>query len=333
MSSGPAAAPRSARSSSLSNPAAMPSKRRRASSGCNLSRILVSLEIEEVTGRPLQDQRLQALKIEEAEAQGLLDGGKEGARGIGPLQLEQTAQRPHAPTVGALLEGRGVALEARMVPAPQLLLERGPAGCSRWRGMMTRQRGACIALADEPPMAADLATSMIDDDLGGVLVHTHRLPDQPLRYRVAVGVDRNVAVEIDDALEDLVNWWQDARQGLKVWLLQHISRLGRRTEDAVRFLVGDLPTPRQRLAVQIDEVDEGAPREEVPFYPKEGSLDSPFAIGMAEMMSPKGEAQCARKGRHFRRDHRLRSRARHHHHAGVVDDAKRAAAVVEPDCL
>src|SRR5262249_59204016 len=116
----------------------------------------------------LQDQRLQALKIEEAEAQGLLDGGKEGARRIGPLQLEQTAQRPHAPPVGALLEGRGVALEARMGPAQQLLPERGPAVYSRLRGVMTRQRGACIALADEPPMAADLATSMIDDGLGGV---------------------------------------------------------------------------------------------------------------------------------------------------------------------
>src|SRR5262245_44726670 len=110
----------------------MPSKRRRASSVCNLSRILDSLEIEEVAGRLLQDQRLQALKIEEAEAQGLLDGGKEGARGMGPLQLEQTAQRPHTSPVGALLEGRGVALEARMVPAQQLFPERGPSVCSRW---------------------------------------------------------------------------------------------------------------------------------------------------------------------------------------------------------
>src|SRR5262249_28164318 len=101
------------------------------------------------------------------------------------------------------------------------------------------------------------------------------------------------------------------------------------TEDAFRFLVGDLPAPGQRLAVQILEVDEGAPREEVPFYPRKGSLDSPFAIGMAEMMSPKGEAQCARKGHHLRRNHGVRSRAGNHNHAGIVDDTTRAAPVIE----
>src|SRR5262249_62337664 len=109
-------------------------------------------------------------------------------------------------------------------PARQLLPGGAPGVCPGGRGMMPGQRGAGIRLPDEPPMAADLATSMIDDDLGGVLVHTHRLPDQPLRYRVAVGVDRNVAVEIGDALEDLVNWWQDARQGVKVWLFPNINR-------------------------------------------------------------------------------------------------------------
>src|SRR5690242_5749745 len=201
MSSGPGVASRSARSSSASSAAAIPSKRRRASNVCNLSRILASLEIEEVAGHLLQNQRLQTLKIEQAKAQGLFDGGEEWPRGIGPFQLEQPAQRPHAAPVGALLEGRGVALEARMIPAQQLLLKRGAAVCSRWRGMMTRQRGARIALADEPPMAADLAASMIDDDLAGMLVDAHRPSHVPFMRRVAVGVDRDVAIKINDALE------------------------------------------------------------------------------------------------------------------------------------
>src|SRR5262245_56123450 len=219
----------SARSSSLSSAAAMPSKRNRTSSVCNLSRILVSLEIEEVPGHLFQDQGLQALKIKEAEAQGLLDGGKEWSRRIGPLQLEQTAQRPHTASIGALLEISRIALKTRMIPAQQLLLERRAAVCPRWRGMMTRERGARIALTDEPPMAGDLAAATVDDDLGGMLVHTHRLSDQSLWHRVAVRVDRDVAVQIDNALENLVDRRQHARQGLKMRLLrrseEHTSEL------------------------------------------------------------------------------------------------------------
>src|SRR5262252_5958303 len=119
MSSGPDVASRSARSSSPSSAAAIPSKRRRASSVCNASRIFVSFatEIEEVAGHLLQDQRFQALKIEQAKAQGLFDGGEKRARGVRPLELEQTAQGAHTPSIGALLEGSGIALEARMATA------------------------------------------------------------------------------------------------------------------------------------------------------------------------------------------------------------------------
>src|SRR5215510_13332680 len=184
MSSDAGVASRSARSSSASSAAAMPSKHRRASSVCNLSRIVVflALEIEEVAGHLLQDQCLQTLKVEQAEAQGLLDGGKEGARGIRALQLEQTAQRAHTPSVGTLLEGSGIALEARMIAAQELRLERGTAACPGWRGMMSRDRVAAIALANEPGMVGDLGAAMIDDDLGGMLVHAQRLPDQPLGH-------------------------------------------------------------------------------------------------------------------------------------------------------
>src|SRR6516165_5277775 len=108
MSSGAGVPSRSARSSSASSAAAMPSKRRRASSVCNSSRIFVSFatQIEEVAGHLLQDQRLQTLKVEEAEAQGLLDGGKEGAGGIGPLQLDGGMLRPRALAVLRLITSR-----------------------------------------------------------------------------------------------------------------------------------------------------------------------------------------------------------------------------------
>src|SRR6516164_8756469 len=117
MTSQAGVASRSARSSSPSSAAAMPSKWRRVSSACNLSRIFVALalEIEEVASHVLQDQRLQTLKIEQTEAQCLVDGGKEGAGRIRPLQFEQTTKRAHTPSMSTLLEGRGIALEARMI--------------------------------------------------------------------------------------------------------------------------------------------------------------------------------------------------------------------------
>jgi hypothetical protein len=44
-----------------------------------LSHVSIAVEIEEVAGHMLQDQRLQTPKIEQAEPQGLIDGGREWA--------------------------------------------------------------------------------------------------------------------------------------------------------------------------------------------------------------------------------------------------------------
>src|SRR6516165_4432711 len=148
MSSGAGVASRSARSSSASSAAAMPSKRRRASRVLSLSRIGVFIvEIEEVAGHMLQDQPLQTLQIEQAEAQRLFDGGEEGNGGIGALQFEQAAQATHTPPVGTLLQGRSIALEARMIAAQELLLERRAPVCPHRRGMMPGHGVARVALA------------------------------------------------------------------------------------------------------------------------------------------------------------------------------------------
>src|SRR5215831_16096834 len=305
MSSGAGVPSRSARSSSASSAAAMPSKRRRARSVCNLSRIFVALalEIEEVAGNVLQDQRLQALQIEQAEAQGLLDGREERARRIRPLELEKTAQGAHTPPIGALPEGGGIALKARMAAAQELLLERRAALCPRGRWMMPRECGAPVTLADDPRMTADLATALIDDDLGRMLVDTYRPPDEAIRHRVAVGVDRDVAIEIDHALEDVVHRRQHAGQGLKIRLLHHVGRLGRHAEDALYFGVGDLPAPGERLAVQILEV------HEVAFDPGERPFDSPFSSRMIYAMRAELEPQTPGEGDHLRRNHSLGPRA------------------------
>jgi hypothetical protein len=51
------------------------------------------------------------------------------------------------------------------------------------------------------------------------------------------------------------------------------------------------------------------------------------------MMRTKAKTQRARKGNHLWRDHGLRPGAGHNNHAGVVDDTKRAAAVIEANRL
>src|SRR5262249_18327297 len=91
----------------------MPRKRSCASKACSLSRIVVICltESEEVTNHLLENQFLETPEIEQAELQGLFDGGKERTGRVGAFQLEQTTQSAHTATVGTLLECGGIAFE------------------------------------------------------------------------------------------------------------------------------------------------------------------------------------------------------------------------------
>src|SRR5262249_45674445 len=119
-------------------------------------------------------------------------------------------------SIRTLLESRGVARKARMIAAQELLLQCRATVCPRRRRMMSRQGVASIALADQPRMPGDLGATTIDDDLGGMLVDAGRLPDYALGQRVSVGVDRDIAVQINDTLEDLTYRRQHAGQRSKM---------------------------------------------------------------------------------------------------------------------
>jgi hypothetical protein len=72
-------------------------------------------------------------------------------------------------------------------------------------GVMPGQGALRIALADQPPMNGDrgiLATNM---DFGGKLVDGDRLADEPFGDGIAVGIDRDIAVQIDDTFQQLVD--------------------------------------------------------------------------------------------------------------------------------
>ena len=170
---------------------------------------------------------------------------------------------------------------------------------------------------------------MGDLDLGGILVDADRLTNPALGYRVTVGVDRDVAVEIDDALEHFVDRWQRAGQALQVRLLDHVRRLGGHAQRALRFRIGDVATPGECLGVQVREVAEGAPRKEISLDIGERSLDASFAISMADTVGLETETEGAGEGGHLGGDHRRITGSGGDHHAGVVDDAGRANAVHE----
>ena len=125
-----------------------------------------------------------------------------------------------------------------MIAAQELLLQCRATVCPRGRRMMSRRGVPGIALADQPGMAGDLGAATIDDDLGGMLVGADRLPDQALGHRVSVGVDRDIAVQINDTLEDLAYRRQDAGQRSKMRLLQDIGRLGRQGPELAAPIPG-----------------------------------------------------------------------------------------------
>ena len=69
---------------------------------------------------------------------------------------------------------------------------------------MLRYGVAHIALLGEPRMARDLRAPSVDADLSRILLDGDRLPDEPFRDPVAIRVNRDVTVNINNALEDLV---------------------------------------------------------------------------------------------------------------------------------
>src|SRR5215469_5642635 len=179
----------------------MPWKRNWASKSRNLSRIVVSLGInrEEVADHSLENELLEAAKIEQAELQGLFDGGEERTGGIGAFQLEQATQS--ADTAAALLESGGVAFEAGMIAGQELLFQHGAAAAHPDRGgMMPGQDLARIALLQQPRMARDLRATSADPDVSRILVDGDRSADEAFRDRVAIGVNGDVTVKIDNAL-------------------------------------------------------------------------------------------------------------------------------------
>jgi hypothetical protein len=87
----------------------------------------------------------------------------------------------------------------------QRVLGRRAAALSDRDGMMTRQGALGIALADQSPVNGDCQVLAADMDLGRQFVDRDRLADVTFGDGITIGVDRDIAVQIDDAFEQLVD--------------------------------------------------------------------------------------------------------------------------------
>jgi hypothetical protein len=206
---------------SMPKPRCIPCRRSCAISARSLSRITVlpGVQREEVAGHLFEEQRLEAAEIKQAVLQRLFDGGDERTAWVGPLQADQAAQCAPAPPVAALLESGNVSVETGVMAAQQGLFACRATVLSNRDGMMAGQGVPGIARADQPPVHGDRDILAADTDLGGRLVDGDRLADEALGDGVAIGIDRNVAVQIDDAFKQFVNRRQSIGQRPQVRLL------------------------------------------------------------------------------------------------------------------
>src|SRR5215472_19226252 len=129
----------------------MPWKCNCVSRVCSFSRIVVSrgVEGEEVADHLLENEPLKPPEIEQAELQGLFDGGKERGGRIGAFQLEQATQGADAAAMGSLLEGGGIAFETGMMASQELFFQHRTAALAHRGGMMLGHGVTCIALVDQ----------------------------------------------------------------------------------------------------------------------------------------------------------------------------------------
>ena len=167
----------------------------------------------------------------------------------------------------------------------------------------------------------------------GSLVDGDRLADEALGDGVAVGVDRDIAVQIDDAFEQFVNRRQGIGQRHKVRPLDDVGRFRRHAERLLGFVIGDVAAPGDRLAVEVVEVLEVASGQEIVLDIGEGTLDPAFAVGVADPVGAETKAKSAGEGQHLRGDDGIGTGAGGEQHAGIVDDADRADAIHEASRL
>ena len=110
--------------------------------------------------------------------------------------------------------------------AQQCLLGGRAAALAHRDGVVAGQDLAGIALVDDPAMGGDRGGLVANLDLGRRLGDGDRFADVTLGNGIAIGVDRDIAVQIDDAFEQLIDRRQYVGQRNEVRLLDDVGGLG-----------------------------------------------------------------------------------------------------------
>ena len=146
--------------------------------------------------------------------------------------------------------------------------------------------------------------------LGRRLGDGDRFADVTLGDRIAIGVDRDIAVQIDDAFEQLVDRRQYVGQRNEVRLLDDVGGVGRHAQRLLWFAVGDVAAPGERLAVEVVEIGEAPADEKIRLDIGERPFDPAFAIRVAHPVRAEAEAERAGEGGDLRRDDGVGARRR-----------------------
>ena len=160
----------------------------------------------------------------------------------------------------------------------------------------------------------------------GRLAHLEAAADERGGHGVVIGVEGDVALDIDEPLMEQVGLGDPAGQAAQGRVLdgEELARGG--LEVALGAGV-DAITPGAGLAVGVGPVGEAPAGEKAPLDEAEHPLDAPGAIGVADGVGDEGEAEALGEGGHLGHGDHVPPGALEHDHVGVVDHAGLAGAV------
>src|SRR2546427_1827510 len=207
-------------------------------------------QLEVRGGDAAQDHVLEAAEVVEAVVRRGLDGGEQGLAGILAGHAQKLAQGQRRLQLAAALEGVEVGLDVRQQAAQVFLLRERvalvPPALATGRAMLGPEHVAAARLG-LAVMRSDFARSRVDDDTVLRLAHLEAAADERGGHGVVVGIEGDVALDIDEPLMKQVGLGDPAGQAAQGRMLggEELARGG--LELALGAGV-DAVTTRPRLA-------------------------------------------------------------------------------------
>ena len=252
-----------------------------------------------------------------------LDGGEQRLAGILAGHAQELSQRQRRLQLAPALEGDEVGGDLRQA-ADQLLLlgERRalvPPALASGRAMLGPEHVVGAGL-DRAGMRRDLARPVGNDDAVLGLAHLEAAADERGGHGVVVGVEGDVALDIDQALVDQIRLGDPAGQPPQGRVLDG-EQLARRGLELPLGAGIDAVAPGAGLAIGVGPVGEASAGQEAALDEAEHPLDTAGAIGVADGVGDKGEAETLGERGHLGHGDHVAPGAAQHDDVGIVDQA------------